>query len=422
MSDNQALRVDKAQSNDNQAAPSPDAGKERSGVFAKSRGDAGGWGLLLVGLGAPSRTVLLSDGAVIGSGSRDAKLDGDGVAGEHARVMVRSDGCYLEDLGSQGGTWVGGVRARRIDVSHGDVVRLGKQVALFVERDLSSYAGSTDRVGDLVVGARQRSAWVEPVLTAAKSGVSVCIEGPPGVGKRTLAQHAAGQREGAPTVITIDGRAAQHDVPPTSPKPATWLVYDIDRLPRAVQTEIAHAIGRGGDVNVIATCSQPIDRAAADGKVTPWFASYFSGKRVAVPSLEARREDLAGIVAEVAKRKNIDLSRIGPEALEALLRSGWPQGVPQLEAALAAAAGEAQDGPLGSAHLAPHLSRATAAQPSLPPATDPSLARARIEDALARANGSVASAARSLGMSRQAIYREADRLGLDIARRRQAMR
>jgi biotin operon repressor len=30
----------------------------------------------------------------------------------------------------------------------------------------------------------------------------------------------------------------------------------------------------------------------------------------------------------------------------------------------------------------------------------------------------VASAARSLGMSRQAIYREADRLGLDIARRK----
>jgi transcriptional regulator with GAF, ATPase, and Fis domain len=57
-------------------------------------------------------------------------------------------------------------------------------------------------------------------------------------------------------------------------------------------------------------------------------------------------------------------------------------------------------------------------KPSLPPSTDPGLARARLEDALARANGSVASAARSLGMSRQAIYREADRLGLDIARRK----
>ena len=52
------------------------------------------------------------------------------------------------------------------------------------------------------------------------------------------------------------------------------------------------------------------------------------------------------------------------------------------------------------------------------PAELAALARARLEDALARANGSVASAARALGMSRQAIYREADRLGLDIARRR----
>ena len=370
-------------------------------------------------LGAPSRTVSLSDGAVIGSGSRDAKLEAR--ASRRARAghgALRR--CYLEDLGTR--RHLGGRRARAPHRRLARrVVRLGKRVALFVERDLSSYAGPTDRLGDLVVGPRQRSAWVEPVLTAAKAGASVCIEGPPGVGKRTLAQHAAGLREGSPAQVVIDGRAAQHDVPPTSPKPATWLVYDIDRLPRAVQTEIAHAVGRGGDVHVIATCSQPIDRAAADGKVTPWFASYFSGKRVAVPSLEARREDLAGIVAEVAKRKNIDLSRIGPEALESLLRSGWPEGVPQLEAALSAAPARRR-----TARWAAHT--CAAPQPrvggaAVAPAGHRSVARARSHRGRAGSSQrSVASAARSLGMSRQAIYREADRLGLDIARRRQAMR
>lgn len=53
----------------------------------------------------------LSDGAVVGSSSRDAKIEGPGVAPEHLRVNVRSDGCYLEDLGTNEGTFVGGVRA-----------------------------------------------------------------------------------------------------------------------------------------------------------------------------------------------------------------------------------------------------------------------------------------------------------------------
>jgi transcriptional regulator with GAF, ATPase, and Fis domain len=54
----------------------------------------------------------------------------------------------------------------------------------------------------------------------------------------------------------------------------------------------------------------------------------------------------------------------------------------------------------------------------LPAADDPALARERLVDALAKANGSIASAARTLGMSRQAVYREAQRLGLELGRRR----
>ena len=100
------------------------------------------------------------------------------------------------------------------------------------------------------------------------------------------------------------------------------------------------------------------------------------------------------------------------------MRSGWPGGVPQLESTLAAAFETTPEGPLSVSSIAGALSRPMRVKPSLPPSTDPGLARARLEDALARANGSVASAARALGMSRQAIYREADRLGLDIARRK----
>lgn len=415
MNEHQALRIDQAP-----VAPFTQPQKEyRSGVFAKARRDAsGGWGLVLIDLLEPPSTVTLSDGAVIGAASREAHVEGQGVAPEHARVNVRSDGCYLEDLGSPEGTFVGGVRAKRINVMHGDVVRLGQKLAIFVERDLAAYAGPIEHSGTMVHGPKQRRDWIGPILEMARAGSCVCIEGGPGVGKRSMARLAASVREGAGEVLVIDGAAEGKPALPPGARPATWLVLNADRVPRSVQLEIAHAVGRGGGASIIATTNQPLDRATGDGHIAPWFATLFSGKRVTVPSLDARREDILPIVRDICERMQISAERLSAELLEALVRSGWPSGVPQLEATLVSACEAAPEGPLSVSSIAAALSRPMRVKPSLPPSTDPSLARARLEDALARANGSVASAARSLGMSRQAIYREADRLGLDIARRK----
>lgn len=429
MNEHQALRISGTDSSAPRAhnQNTPQASTEyRSGVFAKARRDAsGGWGLVLIDLVEAPRIVPLSDGAVVGSSSRDAKIEGPGVAPEHLRVNVRSDGCYLEDLGTNEGTFVGGVRARRIGVMHGDVVRLGRQLAVFVERDLIAYQGPVEHTGNLVHGPKQRKDWIDPVLELVKSGSSVCIEGNRGVGKRTLAKIAGALREGVGEIVVLDGAAEENGMPvkPTIPpgvRPATWIVFSADKLPRQIQLEIAHSVGRSSGVSIIATTSQPLDRAAGDGNIAPWFASIFSGKRVTIPAIEARREDVPLILRDIADRRQIALDRIAPDFVEALIRSGWPGGVPQIESILTSATEAAPEGPLTVASIAGALSRATQFKPSLPPSTDPALARARLEDALARANGSVASAARSLGMSRQAIYREADRLGLDIARRKVA--
>ena len=58
-----------------------------SGVFAKGRRDGGGWGLVLVSLQSEPVTISLTDGAVAGSASRDAKIEGPGVATEHVRAV-----------------------------------------------------------------------------------------------------------------------------------------------------------------------------------------------------------------------------------------------------------------------------------------------------------------------------------------------
>ena len=57
----------------------------------------------------------------------------------------------------------------------------------------------------------------------------------------------------------------------------------------------------------------------------------------------------------------------------------------------------------------------TAAPPGVPPAADPE--RMDIERVLVESGGVIATAAALLGISRQALYRRMDRLGIELERR-----
>ena len=64
---------------------------------------------------------------VIGRGNHaDVSLADDAISREHARLTIRGEGAYLEDLTSQGGTFINEVRVEgRIRLSDGDQLRLG---------------------------------------------------------------------------------------------------------------------------------------------------------------------------------------------------------------------------------------------------------------------------------------------------------
>jgi hypothetical protein len=346
------------------------------------------------------------------------RIAGADVAPLHARVEVRADGVYLEDLDSPGGTFVGGVRARRIGVSHGDIVRFGNQLAVFAERGLANYGGKIELEGEMVVGPRDRAAFVEPAFEHAKSGRSFAIEGGPSLGKRTLALMAAKERQASgPMVTIVDDAVDEALAEARATRPATWILIRAEHLPRPAQTEIGQLLSRVPGSMVIATLDMSLDRAAGDGLIAPGFAGLFNGRRLTVPPLSARREDIPGIVWALSKKVGIDTSRISVDLLERLARAGWPGGIAEIEEVLRDAAGTSE-GTLDAKSIQRPLTRPPSAFPSPPAADDPALARERLVDALAKANGSIASAARTLGMSRQAVYREAQRLGLEVGKRR----
>jgi pSer/pThr/pTyr-binding forkhead associated (FHA) protein len=366
--------------------------------------------------------VSARNAALIGSGEEaDVRIIGPGVAEQHAKVEVRADGVYLEDLESAGGTYVGGVRARRIGVAHGDVVRFGNQLAVFAEHGLVRYKGRIDPTQPLVIGPRDRTAFVDPALEYARSGQSFVIEGGPGLGKRTLAQMAGGQRASNGPIVLIDGSdsPAEAFADAREQQPATWILANADRLPRPIQVEIGQILARSPDAIAIATLEAPLDRALGDGLVAPGFAAIFNGRRLSIPPLSARREDIPGIVWALAKKLGISSTRISVELIERIARAAWPGGINEIEEVLLDTANKSV-GTLDAASIQRPLTRPPSAYPSPPAADDPNLARERLVDALAKANGSIASAARTLGMSRQAVYREAQRLGLEVGKRRAA--
>ncbi len=393
-----------------------------SGFYQRGPSVEGGWGFVLPREDGTIEVVQARNGAIIGSGEdADVRIVGPGIAFLHARVEVRADGVYLEDLESPDGTFVGGVRARRIGVGHGDVVRFGNQLAVFAERGLTSYEGKIDLGAALVIGPRDRAAFVDPALAYARSGRSFAIEGGPGLGKRTLAQMAAGQRAAIGPIVTVDGSDAPGEavVQAREQQPATWVLISAERIPRSFQAEIGQLMTRVPGSVAIATFEVPLDRALSDGLVNPGFAGMFNGRRLIVPPLSARREDIPGIVWALARRLGIETSRIAVDLIERIARAGWPGGITEIEEVLRDAAGSSR-GMLDGASIQRPLSRPPSAFPAPPAADDPALARERLVDALAKANGSIASAARTLGMSRQAVYREAQRLGLEVGKRRAA--
>ena len=70
-----------------------------SGVFPKAHSYDGGWGFVLPQKDGTFAIASAIDGGIVGSGD-DAgiHIDGPEVASSHARIEVRADGVYLEDL------------------------------------------------------------------------------------------------------------------------------------------------------------------------------------------------------------------------------------------------------------------------------------------------------------------------------------
>jgi DNA-binding NtrC family response regulator len=213
------------------------------------------------------------------------------------------------------------------------------------------------------------------------------------------------------------------------------------KLLRVLQTgefeRLGSSVTRRANVRLVSATNVDLPRAIAAGQFREDLYFRLNVIEVYVPPLADRADDVAPLaehfLAAFAAKEGRGALRFGDEALAALANHDWPGNVRELAnrvqravlvqpgAAIAAVdlglvAGRTETrrptpGPL------PPVGTAAAAPVSRP--TDPSseAERAGIEEALVRAGGVVAKAAAEMGLSRQALYRRMERLGIVMERR-----
>jgi len=272
----------------------------------------------------------------------------------------------------------------------------------------------------------------------ARSDLPVLITGPNGAGKEKYAEiiHANSSVRGGPFVAVncgaLPGELVEAELfgaeagAYTGANKAregkfeaadggTLFLDEIGTLPLAGQVKLLRVLetGRferlGGNrersvkVRVVSATNADLAQMIAAGQFREDLYYRLNAIEIRLPPLAQRPDDILPLARHFLPAGK----RLGDEAERALRAHAWPGNVRELRNALQRAALLARGDTIGAADLglrAPPVANVADA----PDEPD----RAAIEAALERNGGVLAQAAADLGLSRQALYRRLDRLGL----------
>ena len=272
----------------------------------------------------------------------------------------------------------------------------------------------------------------------ARSDIPVLITGPNGAGKERYAEiiHANSPVARGPFVALNCGAlpaelieaelfGAEAGAYTGANKPregkfeaadgGTLFLDEIGTLPLAGQVKLLRVLetGRferlGGNrersvkVRIVSATNADLPALIAEGRFREDLYYRLNGIELRLPPLSARPRDILPLARHFLPAGK----QLGEDAERALQRHAWPGNVRELRNVMQRAALLARGDTIAAADLAlpPTAHHDTGAGADEPD-------RAAIEMALARNGGVLAQAAADLGLSRQALYRRLDRLGI----------
>jgi DNA-binding NtrC family response regulator len=179
------------------------------------------------------------------------------------------------------------------------------------------------------------------------------------------------------------------------------------KLLRVLQTGEFERLGssttRRVKVRVISATNSDLPSAITTGRFREDLYYRLNVIELKVPPLAERKED----ILPLAKHFLEDEQRLSVPAQRALLAHSWPGNVRELMNTIRRASLLSTSAEISPADLGLVMAPGTL---EMVPEREPD--RAEIEGALTRARGVIARAARELGLSRQALYRRMEKLGL----------
>jgi DNA-binding NtrC family response regulator len=177
------------------------------------------------------------------------------------------------------------------------------------------------------------------------------------------------------------------------------------KLLRVLQTGELERLGsnttRRTRVRVIAATNANLRQAIREGRFREDLFYRLNVIELEIPALTERRDDILALARHFLQPGFL----LTAEAERALVQYSWPGNVRELQNVMRRACLLSQERAIGVAAL-------NLPSEAAPTVDEPSFDRATVEQALARSQGVVAQAARELGLSRQALYRRMEKLGL----------
>jgi DNA-binding NtrC family response regulator len=183
-------------------------------------------------------------------------------------------------------------------------------------------------------------------------------------------------------------------------------------------------VTRKTDVRLVSATNADLPRAIAAGTFREDLYFRLNVIELSIPALRARSDDILPIAEFLlaAHQKSAGIAyELLPDARRALVDHEWPGNVRELENRLQRATLVCQAPRIAAADLGLGATKA-ATTPETPLETPIETAsqdseRAELERVLLESGGVIATAAALLGVSRQALYRRMDRLGVSLERR-----
>jgi DNA-binding NtrC family response regulator len=302
---------------------------------------------------------------------------------------------------------------------------------------------------DVVAGSPAMLEVCRLARQVAPSSASVLITGEPGTGKSLLASmiHGWSDRAAGPFVSVNAGglsesvfeseifghvRGAYTDAKSDRAgrlemaDGGTLFLDEIGNVPPAQQARLLRALETGEfervgssrtqrvDARIVSATNADLQALVGEGRFREDLLFRINTVEIRLPPLRERREDITPLATAALERKAAQYGRdvrgFEPAAMAALLQYAWPGNVRELNSVVERSLLLAHGPLITVADL--RLSQARAAPPALEEMSLEDAERALIRSALKRNGGNAQAAAEALGLSRSAMYRRLDKLGL----------